>query len=85
VVDRPAFDTKKLGDLAITIATILLGQPDQGQTQFIVIILFDGFVAECAAGQADRFAGSSFPRIQLLTNMGHSLTQIGNRQTLGFK
>ena len=84
VLDDPAFDTKKLGDLAITVTAILLGQPDQCQAEF-VIILWCCLVAQRAPRQADRFAGSSLRRIELLANTDHSLTQIGNRQTLGFK
>ena len=38
VIDRPALDTKKLGDLTITVTTILLGQPDQGQAQLVIIL-----------------------------------------------
>ena len=73
VIDDPAFDTKKLGDLAITVTAILLGQLDQCQAEF-VIILWCCLVAQTAPRQADRFAGSSLRRIELLTNMNYSLT-----------
>ena len=73
VIDRPALDTKKLGDLAVTVAAILLGQPDWGQAQ-CVIILWSRLVAQGAPRQADRFAGSSFRGVELLANMDHSPT-----------
>jgi hypothetical protein len=73
VINRPAFHAKKLGDFTIAIATILLGQPDQGQAQF-VIILGCRLIAQCTPRQADHFAGSSLRRIELLTNMDYSLT-----------
>ena len=73
VIDRPALDTKKLGDVAVTVAAILLGQPDQGQAQF-VIILWSRLVAQGAPCQDDRFAGSSLRGVELLANMDHSLT-----------
>ena len=47
VIDRPALDTKKLGDLAVTVAAILLGQPDWGQA-LCVIILWSRLVAQGA-------------------------------------
>ena len=84
MIDVPTFDTKKPGDLAITVSAILLGQPDQSQAQF-VIILWRCLIAQTAPRQADRFARSPFRRIKPLTNMDHGLTQIGSRQTLGFK
>ena len=37
VIDFPALDTKQFRDLAVAIPTVLLGQPDQGQSQCIVI------------------------------------------------
>ena len=73
VIDRPALDTKKLGDLAVTVVAILLGQPDWGQAQ-CVIILWSRLVAQGAPRQADRFAGSSLRGVELLTNMDHSPT-----------
>ena len=73
VIDRPALDTKKLGELAVTVAAILLGQPDQGQAQF-VIILWSRLEAQGAPRQADRFAGSSLRGVELLANMDHSPT-----------
>ena len=73
VIDRPALDTKKLGDLAVTVAAILLGQPDQGQAQ-CVIILWSRLVAQGAPRQADRFAGSPLRGVELLANMDHSPT-----------
>ena len=45
VVDRPALDTKKMGDLAISVTAILLGQPDQGQAQ-LVVIFWDRLIAQ---------------------------------------
>ena len=73
VIDDPAFDTKKLGDLAITVTAILLDQLDQCQVEFVIII-WRCLVAQTAPRQADRFAGSSHRRIELLANTDHSPT-----------
>ena len=37
VIDAPSFGAQQFTDLAISIAAISFGQPDQGQTQFILI------------------------------------------------
>ena len=86
VINRPAFNAKEMGNLTISIPAILFGQPDHRQTQFLVIIMFsDVGIALRTTCQADRFAGSSLRCIQFLTDINNSLTQIGNRQALGFK
>ena len=84
MINRPPLDAKKLGNLAITVTTVLLGQTDQGQAQ-LVIILWERLIAQRTPSQADRFAGSPLRGIEPLTNMDHGPTEIGNRQTLGFK
>ena len=37
VVHLPTFDAQQFGYLAIAVASVLLGQPDQGQSQSIII------------------------------------------------
>ena len=59
VIDPPAFDAQQSRDLAIAIPAILLGQPDQGESQFFVVSLDRG-IALCAARLANDFAGASF-------------------------
>ena len=38
VFDHPAFDAKELSNLTIAIAIILLGQPNEGQAQFVIVL-----------------------------------------------
>jgi len=84
VIDLPAFNAKQLGNLPIAIAAILLCQSDQSQPK-AVIIFRACLIALCGPCHADRSASPPLGRPELLTNMDHSLTQIGNRQTLGFR
>lgn len=39
VVDPPALGLKQFTDLAIAVTAILLGEPDQGQTKLVVVLL----------------------------------------------
>ena len=48
MVDVPALDPQELADLPIAIATILLGQPDQGDAQIVIVPVFY-FIAQGAA------------------------------------
>ena len=84
VVDFPAFNAKQLGNLPVAIATIVLCQSDQSQPK-AVIISWGCLIALCGACHADRFASPPLGWPELLTHMDYSLTQIGNRQTLGFR
>ena len=86
MINRPAFNAKETGNFAITVPAILLRQSDHRQTQFLVIFMFfDVGIELRTTCQANRFAGSSLRCIQFLTDINNSLTQIGNRQALGFK
>jgi len=40
MIDMPAFYAKELADLAIPVPSVLLGEPDQSETQLIVVMLF---------------------------------------------
>ena len=84
VIDCPAFDTQELCDLTIAITTILFGKAYQGQPQTLIITLY-GLIVIGGTCKANRFAGVPLGRPKLLAHMDYSLTQIGNRQTLGFK
>jgi len=84
VIYLPAFKAKQLGNLPIAIAAILLCESDQSQPK--AVIIFRGcLIALCGLCHADRSAIPPLGRPELLTHMDHSLTQIGNRQTLGFR
>jgi hypothetical protein len=85
MVDDPTLYPKQLGNLTVAIPTILLGQFDHRQAQFFVIALNCSSISLGAPGKANRFASSSLRRIQPLTNINYGLTQIGDRQALGFK
>lgn len=85
VIDHPAFNTKQAGNLSISVSAILLRQPDHRQAKLFLIILLNANIAVRTPGHANRFARSSLGCVQNLTNMKHSLTQIGNRQALGFR
>jgi hypothetical protein len=85
MVSVPTFYPKQLSNLAIAIPTILLGQSDHRQAQFFAIALNSCSISLGAAGYANHFARSSLRCIELLSNINHGLTQIGDRQALGFK
>jgi len=84
VIDLPAFNAEQLGNLSVAIAAILLCQSDQSQPK-AVIIYRRCLIALCGPCHADRSACSPLGRPELLTHMDYSLTQIGNRQTFGFR
>ena len=73
VVDLPAFDTEQFRDLAIAVPTVLLGQPDQQQQQFIVIFSV-WLVLQEAPHQTDHSACPSLRRRKLLASMNDGLT-----------
>ena len=50
VIDLPAFELQKPGDLAVAITAILFCQPDQGQAQSLIIVFAERFVVLGAAG-----------------------------------
>ncbi|MBI1203282.1 MAG: hypothetical protein GC182_12290 [Rhodopseudomonas sp.] len=57
VIDGPALGPQQLADLAVALAAVLLGQPDQGQpdqrqTQ-VVLVPGNGLIALRAAGHAE--------------------------------
>ena len=85
MIDDPTLYPKQLGNLTVAIPTILLGQSDHRQPKIFIIALNCGSVSLGATGKTNRFAGSSLRRIQPLTNINHGLTQVGDRQALGFK
>jgi hypothetical protein len=85
MIDGPALHPKQLSNLAVAIPAIPLGQSDHRQTQRAIVILVMCNVALGTPSKANRFAGSPLRRIQLLANMDHCLTKIGNRQAFGFK
>jgi len=39
VIDPPAFHAQKLADFAVPVPPVLFGEPDQSETQIIVILL----------------------------------------------
>ncbi len=84
VIDLPAFNAEQLGNLPVAIAAVLLCQSDQSQPK-AVIISRRCLIALCGPCHADRSASSSLGWPELLAHMDHGLTQIGNRQTLGFR
>ena len=84
VIDFSAFNAEQLGNFPVAIAAILLCQSDQSQPK-AVIISRRCPMALCGPCHADRSASPPLGRPELLTHMDHSLTQIGNRQTLGFR
>ena len=45
MVNLPALNTKEVGDLALTVTAILLGQSNHRQTEFFVVMFFEGEVA----------------------------------------
>ena len=71
-------------NLAITLAAVLFRQPDQSQSQGGIVSI-SRLVMQGAARQANHPAGPSLRRCELLARMDNSLTQIGDRQALGFK
>ncbi len=85
MINDPAFNPKQLGNLAVAIPAILLGQSDHRQAQFFVTTLNSGSVSLSTATNTNRFARSPLRCIELLSNINHRLTQIGDRQALGFK
>ena len=84
VIDLPAFNAKQLGNLPVAIAAILLCQSEQSQPK-AVIISRGCRIALCGPCHADRSASPPLGWPEFLTHMDYSLTQIGNRQTLGFR
>ena len=56
VIDGPARGPQKLADLAVAVAAILLGQPDQGQTQ-VILVSESRFVTQGAARNSEYLAG----------------------------
>lgn len=80
----PALDAQEFGNLAVTITSILLGQPDESEAQCIVIP-GDGLVLLGAAGKADDPAGPPLRRGQLLPRVDNGLTKVVRRQALGFR
>lgn len=84
VIDPPTFDVKQLGDLAIAISTVLLRQPDNCQTQRIVIS--GGWsILQGAPREADHPARPSLRRRELLACMNGGLTELRCGQALGFR
>ena len=71
-------------NLPIALAAILLCKSDQSQPK--AVIIFRGcLIALCGPCHADHSASPPLGRPELVTHMDHSLTQTGNRQTLGFR
>ena len=71
VIDGPALGPQKFADLAITVAAILLGQPDQGQTQ-VVPVPESCFVTQGAARNPENLAGSPLGCPKLLAGLDNS-------------
>ena len=84
VVDGKAFGPQKLADLAVAVAPVLLGQPDQGQPQ---VILGPGHsrIALGAAGNSENLTGPPLGCPELLPRLDDGRSQVLGRQTLGFK
>ena len=84
MVHPPAFDPQQFEYLAVAVAAIALGKADHSQPQ-IIIVPRDRPILHRAACETDDLAGPPLGRIELLANINHCLTEIGNRQALGFK
>ena len=84
MVDAPALDPQELPDLPIAIATILLGEPDQGEAQ-IVLVLSPDLIAEGAPRYPKNLARPSLGRSELLTGLDNRTPQLIRSQILGFK
>lgn len=85
-IDPPAFDTKQLSNLAISVIAIFFGEPDHRKTQIMIILPWvSGPVIETGPGHADRSARAPLRGGKPLAYMGYGLTKVGNRQALGFK
>src|SRR6185503_20267628 len=84
VIDDPALDPQKFADLPVTVAAILLGQPDQGQPQ-IVLAPGNSLIALRAAGNSEDLTGPPLGCPEPLTRLDDSGPQVLCRQTLGFK
>jgi len=85
IVYVPALDPEQLCDLAITVAAVLLGQPDQCQAQGLIITFVSCLISLRRARHADRSARASFRGIEPLAHMDHGLTQDGRCQAFGFR
>ena len=67
VIDLPALDPKKGSNLAIAIAAILLGEPDQCQAKAVVILLSSCFVTLCGSWSTKSSTGAALRSADLLT------------------
>jgi len=84
VVHLPALDTQQFRYLAIAVASVLLGQPDQGEPESIII--FSGrLVLQGTTRQANHPAGPPLRCRELLARMYNGLTELPGRQALGFR
>ena len=84
VIDPPAFNAKQFGDLAIAITTVLLRQPDQSQSQ-LVIISRDWSILQGAPRDANHLEHPSLRRRKLLARMNDGPTELLYGQALGFR
>ena len=71
VIDGPAFGPQKFADLPVAVAAILFGQPDQGQTQ-IILVPGGRLIAQSTAGNPDNLTGPPLGCPKLLTRMDNS-------------
>ena len=79
-----AFKTQQSGDLAIAVATVLPGQPDQCQPQSIVVFGYR-LVLQVITRKPNHPTAPSLRRRELLARMDYGLTKLSRRQALGFK
>jgi len=71
-------------NLAITLAAVLLRQPDQRQPQGVIVSVCR-LVMQRASRQTDHPTGSPLRRCELLTRVDNGLTKLFGRQALGFR
>ena len=84
MIDLPAFNVEQLSDLTIAIPAILLRQPDQSQSQGIIV---SGCrtILQGAPRQSYHPARPSLRRREHLARMNDRLTELLWRQALGFR
>ena len=84
VIDPPALSLKQLAHLAIAVAAILLGQPDQREAQLVVILLSRP-VLQGAARKPDNPARAALRRAELLARVDDCVAELVSAQAFGFK
>lgn len=84
MIDTPALGLKQATDLAIAVTAILLGEPDQGQTKLIFVLLYRPALQR-AARKPDNLACAPLRCTELLTRVDNAITELTGAQAFGFK